>query len=176
MAVFSIGMFMILSVFFLASSGFFELLFDRLGVDLRIINKLLSGEFFDFSNRTYIYELSGEIIKENGIKISGFFADRYYLRNYAEYHDWIAYAHNLILESLIDFGWILGSAMIIALTVLLIRCALRSSQEKKIVLLIISVLVLFRLFVSSSFMIEGLFYTLLGILFSKKEIVKGNSV
>lgn len=134
------------------------------GMEFRTIAELANGNFFDTSTRDLIYEKSVQIIEMNGPKISGLFSDRFYIRQYKQ---WIAYPHNLILEVLIDFGTVLGSLILGLIIFRVVFTILKGSSEKKLLCIMISSLVLCRLMVSSSFMIEGFFYIFIGVIFSK---------
>jgi len=138
-----------------------------LGIDTRVVKMFQEGELFSFSNREVIYETAYEIISCNGTKVSGFFADRYYLRNFSMYSRWIEYPHNIFLEILLDFGIVVGTVLIAILLLRIVQSIIKSHDEKKIVVLMLVFLVMGRLFVSSSYMIEGLFYTMIYFIFCK---------
>lgn len=137
-----------------------------LGINSRTLNMLVSGELISFSTRNEIFDISIAVIKNNKFQISGLFSDRYYIR---EYYSWMAYPHNILLEIFIDFGIILGTVIIILIIALIIRTLSGASKSKKELVCFLIVLSLIRLLVSSSFMIEGMFYLLIGIMFSKQR-------
>lgn len=147
----SVGSFFVSGVFSIIIKGMNELLKNS-GMEFRTIAELANGNFFDTSTRDLIYEKSVQIIEMNGPKISGLFSDRFYIRQYKQ---WIAYPHNLILEVLIDFGTVLGSLILGLIIFRVVFTILKGSSEKKLLCIMISSLVLCRLMVSSSFMIEG---------------------
>lgn len=144
--------------------GTLSSLIESVGVSSRTLEMLASGELTSFASRDRIFQTSLEIAKNNGNVISGLFADRYYLRNTLA---WAAYPHNLILEILIDFGMLWGTVLIILLVFSIIKKFIKKTGDKRSCLGMIIALTIVRLFVSSSFMIEGTFYLFIGLLLSK---------
>lgn len=140
----------------------------------KALMSLINGELFDASNRTYIYQKSFELIMNNGIKINGFFGDRYLLQNSGQYTSWIAYAHNLFLEIYLDFGLLVGSLISLLFIVNVIVRFSVDHGERKILAAIIFLVSFIRLLVSSSFLIEGLFFIYLGLLLPHDKKKKGN--
>lgn len=134
------------------------------GIESRFFTALVQGTLINTSNRTMIYQYCHEIIYRNGIKISGLFADRYYLR---AYRNNIAYAHNFIYELLIDFGWIMGGAILLSFFYIVLQKALRIRKEYMYIYIIFFVIGFGRLMVSSSIVIDILPFYFLGILFNK---------
>lgn len=136
---------------------------NAMGMDSRTMEMLSSNELTSTSTRDDIYELSIYYAKNNLYDIKGFYADRYLLRAFGS---WIAYPHNLVLELMIDLGVLIGGTIsIIILGKYAIR-VIKGNTDKRTVIGILATLVLVRLMVSSSFMIEGSFYTILGLLFN----------
>jgi len=154
-------------VLFLMWNILLELLADVLAafdIHSRTLEMLINGELISFDSRESIIEYSIDGIRKNGNKISGLFADRYYLKNLKMYSDWIEYPHNIFLEFFLDFGYIGGAIISLWLVIGLIKNMLVGQKERKTVMSVLIALVMVRLFVSSSFMIEGLFYTMLGMM------------
>ena len=136
---------------------------ELVGIDSRTMEMLTGNELTSTSTRDHIYEMSLYYVKNNLFDIKGFFADRYFLRLF---DDWIAYPHNLILELMMDLGVVLGgivSALILIKYVIRIK---KGNTDKRTIIGIVATLILVRLMVSSSFMLEGGFYTVLGLLFN----------
>jgi hypothetical protein len=134
-----------------------------MGMDSRTMDMLTGNELFSTSTRDSIYELSMFYIRSNLYDIKGLFADRYMLRIT---DSWIAYPHNLILELMMDFGVILGGLFSLIILFKFVLRLVRGNIEKSTIIGIIATSILVRLMVSSSFMIEGCFYTVLGLLFN----------
>lgn len=137
------------------------------GMESRTMDMLTGNELFSTSTRDYIYELSLYYIKNNLYNIQGLFADRYLLRLT---DDWIAYPHNLILELMIDFGVVIGALLSIIIFIQYIIQIIKSNLEKRTVIGILATIVIIRLMVSSSYMIEGLFYTVVGLLLNPYDM------
>lgn len=148
-----------------------DYLLKIMNISSRTLSALINKRLFDTSNRKFIYDLSMEIIKKNGIKISGIFASLYHLRQFSTR---IAYPHNIILEVLIDFGVLLGSILLCLLVFLIIRRILMGKYSKREFILALVILVICRLMVSSSYMIEGNFLILLGLLLNSKDEIHTN--
>jgi len=136
-----------------------------MGINSRNIDKLVSGEVLDGSNRDFIYDHSISLIKENGISVSGFFSDRQQLRYYRSN---IAYAHNIFYEILLDFGLLLGVLISAYFIFVLVRGLLKGSSTKRDVVLWWTLIVMIRLWVSSSFLVDCNIILLLGLLFNKQ--------
>ena len=64
-----------------------------------------------------------------------------------------------------DFGTVLGTIIGLILVQKVLKHVFIGGEERRRLCIVLSILVFFRLMVSNSFMIEGYFYILLGILF-----------
>lgn len=138
---------------------------NALGLHMEALERIADGKLFDTSTRDIIYEYSFLTILSNGAKVSGLLADRYYLRNFGQYTSWILYPHNIYLELLVDFGAVLGTIISILLTISVVRhMFIKGEEQRKRVGIVLCMLTMVRLFVSSSFVIEGNFYIMLGFL------------
>ncbi|WMJ84229.1 O-antigen ligase family protein [Oscillospiraceae bacterium LTW-04] len=138
---------------------------QSLGLEkMRALEYLANGNLFSTLTRNYIYESAIVSIAANGTKVSGLFADRYYIRQFGR---WIAYPHNLFLELWMDFGTVWGTVLAVILMAKAIENLFIGGEGRKRLYIALSILSLFRLMVSNSFMIEGYFYVLLGFLFGK---------
>lgn len=144
---------------------------DSFGLHMEALDRIASGKLFDTSTRNIYYVYSADIIHTNGSKVSGLLSDRYYLRNYGQYTSWMVYPHNIILELLIDFGTVLGTILSSLLLIKVIRnMFFAGNEDRKRICILICILTMVRLFVSSSFIIEGNFYIMLGFLFGVKKL------
>lgn len=142
---------------------------DLTGISSRSLNALVDGSLLDFSNRENVYKYSLKLIETNGIKISGIFGDRYYLRRIAKT---IAYPHNLALEILIDFGTGLGSIILIGTLVGIIAVFIKCKKDLKMFFFAFLVYGVGRYLVSSSIFIEINFIVFMGLLFNKNILKK----
>ena len=137
------------------------------GIESRNVEMLESSEVFDTSTRDQIYEYSIDFIVRNGTSINGLLADQVYFSSFAS---WVAYPHNIFLELMIDFGFFWGGILSITIIYLYAKRLLFGSYEKRLFIGMFCTIVLVRLLVSSSFIIEGLFYTIIGLLLNNKDI------
>lgn len=142
---------------------------DSFGYHSRTISMLQNSKLFDTSSRELIYSTAVDYIKNNAFAIEGLFGDRYYIRFYESY---IVYPHNLILELMMDFGFFLGGIISAIIFISFFKSLRAGDKNKKIILSSVGSVVLCRLFVSSSFMIEGLFYTLIGLIINSQKKLK----
>lgn len=175
MFVFYLILVVLVAVFFMSGdmvASFLKGITEMFGIESRVLDSLISGELFDTSTRDIIYETSFKVIGRNGSKISGLFADRLYLQEKAS---WIAYSHNLILELLLDFGTVLGTGIAIVIALLTIRSVTVGTDDRRSFGIMICTLSILRLMVSSSFLIEGSFYIMLGLFAGTKEIQKSKT-
>lgn len=168
----------IIGILFLVTGVYtdiFKLIDSILGIHMEGLSRAAQGELFSFATRNDIYNYSFRTILQNGSKISGLLSDRFYLRNAGRHTSWIQYPHNIYLELFIDFGMILGAIISIIITTKVIKSILIGDESRRRLGIVICMLTMVRLFVSSSFLIEGNFYILLGFLFSvkKNKIVLG---
>lgn len=146
-------------------------LVSLLGINSRTLDMLVSGEIFSTTTRAYIYDSSIRALVNHGDNINGIFADRYFVRRYG---DWIAYPHNIFFELLLDFGYVVGSVFSFLLIIIVIMNFIKGSIERKTLVSMLFSIVFLRLFVSSSFIIEGTFYLMLGLFFGVKFTGKNN--
>ena len=105
----------------------------RMNISGRLIEMILSGEILSDSGRNRIWKISMEIIKENGIRGAGFYGDRYII---GKSYYW-GYCHNIFLELWIDYGTIIGTALIFILVASIIRMFIKNQDNEWAALLII---------------------------------------
>ncbi len=138
------------------------------GYESRTISMLKGSELMDTSTREVIYDAATNYIQDNLFTIQGLFGDRSNIRSEFSY---IVYPHNMVLELMMDFGFVYGGIISLAFFILFFYSLIKCYQGKKMILSVIGSIVICRLTVSSSFMIEGLFYFLLGLLISNNSKV-----
>ena len=136
-----------------------------LGMESRTLEMLNSSELTSTSSRDDIYEMSVYFVQRT-TGITGLFADRVMLRNL---NAWMAYPHNLVLELMIDFGMAIGGLISAYILGLFAVRLYKGNLEKKLMIGVVGTAILSRLMVSSSFMIEGPFYLMLGLLLNAKD-------
>lgn len=152
----------------------------------KTINKFLSGDLFEASQRTRIYKSLIHEISEKPLEIRGFYSERIFLGNkYVDTNElgiWITeenqysvYAHNILIEMIFDFGLILGCVMLMWLLVHIIRgfrCAkrIRDSYYLRIMLYFFSIGFL-PLMVSNSYLSYMSFWMFVGMLLQKQSSI-----
>lgn len=120
---------------------------NSIGFTSRTVNKLIAGggAFIESEGRQSIWK---QAINNIGFLGKGLFGDRtVILDEYAH----PAYAHNFVLEILVDFGWIIGLVLVVLLANLFVR-AVRSALT------------------SESTVLVKLTFAMIGIIFAKHMI------
>ena len=151
---------------FLSSNIFTELMQDlsaylgKIGVSNRIVDKFLEEELLDTSGRDNIAEKILLAIKESPLFGYGFFGDRAFLNG--------QYCHNIFYEFLINFGILFGGIMFISLVGLLVVSLFRRKENPALFLMLLCAGFV-KLFLSSSYIIEPMFFMLLGTTFRKNN-------
>lgn len=131
-----------------------------------IMSNILNRTFFESKTRDSIYEAAFKELGDMGLHINGLFGDRIVLDSYGfSAGHTTNYVHNIFLEILLSFGWILGGAFIIWLCMKLgMRLIKKTRESTTVVILFMFCLVFLRLLVSSSFLIDGRFLLLVALL------------
>lgn len=119
-----------------------------------IVKQFLQNQLFSSSGRNAISEIMVREI-HNMKGAYGLFGDRYFTTSYA---------HNIIYESILSFGWI-GSAVFFSLLVALIVTAFYAGYKTGTMLIYTMIVVCFfcKFFVSSSFAIDWSFFYFIGL-------------
>ena len=139
-------------------------LFEQLDIASRTLDKISDNSFFEDSSRDNIRLVLKRGIEENPFGY-GLYGDRYVYSKYIT--EGPEYAHNIIYEFLVDFGIFLGPIFLITLMVLCVKCFYRFKTNVVSLALIILIPDGFiKLFFSNSFLMDTMFFILLGFLFS----------
>lgn len=145
-------------------------------IESRGLETLSDSSFLDFSNRNSIYDYSIHIIETNLFRVSGIFGDRFYLRAFRSN---IAYAHNIFLELLIDFGLFFGIAIIALFVFALLHKFVFIKDKYRLFYIVIVIVFLAKFLVSSSIFIDTGFIIFSGFLLNKgldKKKIKHKSL
>ena len=134
-------------------------LFEHLGVKSRILDTLIAGEVSLDLGRQRMWTQSLSIIQENPVFGAGIFADR---------ASFGIYCHQLFLEVFLDFGIILGSALLLGLAVLCLSSLRTKDLEWRLLFVVFFSLCFVRLMLSSSFWVDTNFWAMLAIAFNIK--------
>lgn len=116
--------------------------------DSYVLRHILSGDLFAHDTRDIIYSNCRNRINTMGLEVSGFYGDRRYCGD--------VYPHNIIYEVLMQWGWIIGSLILLYLLFLIIR-SFRNKDNYPIAFFLLCCL-LGRYFVSGTYVIEGRFW------------------
>lgn len=128
---------------------------QEFGLSVRIFDKLLEGEVAISGGRDIIRETLIYAIKENPFFGYGVCSDRVLAGNYA---------HNIALELWVEFGVFFGTAILIAVIIILFRGYKATKEEgKKGLILVLIFSSFFKLFLSGSYLDEKLLLFLLGL-------------
>lgn len=137
-----------------------NLVLERVNIQSRTLQMLISGETMDDSGRSRIYQLIWSAIKENPVLGYGAFGDRQFI---APQYNW-GYSHSILYELMADFGIPLG----ILILVLLVVWSLLSIVKCKNKLMLYVMMILFsmsaRLLISNTFWGDPYFWMLLAAL------------
>lgn len=129
--------------------------FLSMGVSTRVIERLAAGDFFESTGRDTITETLLLAIGENPFMGYGMGGDMAIVGSYA---------HNLAMEMWTSFGVLLGSALLIGILVVFVRGWLGAREEdEKHILLVLLCVGLLKLYLSNSYLLEGMFFLLLGV-------------
>lgn len=127
----------------------------KMGLSVRVFDKILSRSIGYSSGRNLLY--SRLLTAMNGHEFLGYglFGDRVLINTYA---------HSLPLELWVDFGYIIGTLIFLCILISLIAAFRRTSQESvKAMILVLTLVGVVKLFLSGSFLQEQMLYMLFGI-------------
>ena len=140
------------------------IVFRRFGLSVRIFERLSDGSFFESHGRDSIIEKLTSAIWNNPIIGHGLCSDRTIAGSYA---------HNYAFELWTAFGVILGSVILIATVFIIIGAWMKSTDKNNRSFLLTLICTGFlKLFISSSFLLEGLFFMLMGYCITQIRINK----
>lgn len=135
---------------------FMQMLTFQLGMSTRLFEKYFEGELETSLGRDYIREtLLRELATDNPLYGHGILGSYPYVNTYP---------HNIVLDFLFSFGWILGIALLLSVLYVIIRMLIKYSQNEisktfGILLVVSSIL---SLCFSSTFVDDAMFFMLLG--------------
>ena len=124
------------------------------GMSSSLFDRLNSGEITDSNGRDFIYDSAMNYIYNEGVFGGGMGVDRVVLETYA---------HNLVIELIMDFGILFGGGIVIAYFILLILSFVKSqSLEVKAFIAVLCGRGLIHMLVSGSYIEDGHFFLLIG--------------
>lgn len=131
--------------------------FLDLGFSTRIFDFLLEGDLGKSVGRDSITDTIVRAIQERPFVGYGLLGDRFILQTYA---------HNLVLELWCHFGVIVGTFILLWIASLLIKAIRAQQQDSEIVtfLLMMFCMIIVKLMVSNSYILEQYFFYLIGLM------------
>lgn len=150
----ALSIFAILTYFYNKLIVFIVSLFTKYGINVRIFERIASGTFFESSGRELILEKLKVAIFENPFIGYGLCSDRTISGSYA---------HNYAVELWTAFGVVFGSIILVITLYVIVKALvkLRNSPNGGLLLILICAGFI-KLFISSSFLLEGMFFMLIG--------------
>lgn len=133
---------------------FFRDIIVSIGMSTRVIDSFLQDTLFVSKGRNWIKDLLNDAILQHPYRGYGIGGERTF---------GIVYAHDYIYELLVSFGVIAGSALIIATFYLLINAFIKQQGEKQKTFFLLLICCFFvKLFMSSSYLQEPIFFFMIG--------------
>ena len=137
---------------------FYEWIVERLsvfittlGMSPRLLNYITSGGFFESNSRNVILENLFKMIGKNPLIGYGLASDHIVTGSYA---------HNFVVELWTSFGVVIGTLLCIITAVVIIKSW--ANNKNSIILNVLVFAGFLKLFISNSFLFEGMFFLLLG--------------
>ena len=154
----TIGLTLLLFLYFNFSS-FIMLIanfLQQFGLSTRIADALLLGNFTNDNGRFEIAEFMFQLVKDNNWKGFGIAGDRGWI-------PWMAYSHNIAIELIVSYGLLVGIILFIVILFIIARSfSIADFKQKCFIIAMIFGGGFFKLFLSSSYLLEFQFFMLLG--------------
>jgi len=150
-----IGLFLVADIFFIEIMGVVNQILAEIDFKSRVVELILNNEFEHSRGRAVIREILSNAISESPIVGYGIFGDRAIFGSYA---------HNFFLEIFVAFGIPIG-IVLSSLWVFMLAFALIYSRKNPFLFAFfvpVASAVIFRLMVSSSFLVNPHFYMMMG--------------
>ncbi|MDY4128725.1 hypothetical protein [Peptostreptococcus porci] len=128
-----------------------------------IISKFSEGTIIASSGRDYLTNLGIRYLKHMGLNINGVFFDRTLLPNNI-------YIHNFILETILSFGWIFGTMILVGLLWYIVYTFCKADKNNKRVVIFLVSAYFFRYFLTGSIYDDYIFIVFLSLLYAVNNI------
>lgn len=161
----------IIAIFIVVATPLFDIIFEFMynfakanGLSTRIFIKYMEGDLADGGTRNIIQSKMITAIKRYPLLGSGIMSDRRI----------VGYAHNIVLEFLLNFGVIFGSVLIVAIFALLLKVITKSKDNKDILALVFIFFCrgVVHLFLSGSYLQESNLFLFIGLCFGFLRYIK----
>ena len=130
--------------------------FEEIGFSTRIFDFFIEGDFTKSVGRNTIYSRIADAIADKYVFGYGIMGDRIVLQGTQQ-----LYAHNFFTEIWCEFGVFFGSFLIMWVAYLILKALLKPSKNRMFILMI-TIMVMTKLMLSGSYLVEPYFYLLLG--------------
>lgn len=160
------------AVFILSSNvrnaviGFGIGILSRFGFNTRIFDMMLLGNLNSDNGRDYLGEVVTEMIDSSPFWGNGLFSDRIATSELPWIDSNGVYAHNIILELWCQYGYIIGSILLLLTMLLCIYSVWKEKGDKRVIWCILICTYVGKLFMSSSYLIEPYFFLTVGVCYS----------
>lgn len=132
-----------------------------IGFSTHLIDAIQSNSIFDDSTRTYLFKNFWQAIRQKPLLGYGVLGDRYISLNFFNKP---IYPHNIILEVLVNFGFLIGLPLIIAFAVRVWKALVCCNISVYSTVLVLLSSCIIKLMVSSTFWNDQVFFLLIGVL------------
>ncbi len=136
----------------------------------RTLQMLISGksdDLLDNSGRSRLYGMAFDMIK-NGFFGYGAYGDRYVIGQVF----WVGYTHNIFLEFLIDYGWLIGGTLCILTIADSLNILFRCKNESWWICFVIFFIPATKLLLSGSYWYSESFWAAIAVCLMYKRAVK----
>ena len=139
-------------------------LFEEYNISSRTLYKIKNGSISDDTGRSSIKEVAFEQLEEHPWLGTGIAVERIKINELVMNKDMgSCYPHNLLIEILVQYGYVIGTAIILYLIYLVIKSVQKGNIDEKELLIIIFSIEIIRLMLSSSYLRSSLFFLWLGL-------------
>lgn len=168
-----IGLLLFALIFFVSPLGMILVeailsFLEKMGYNTRIFELLLSGNLTYDNGRNWLYDATLEMIQREPWFGNGIFSDRRATGAIGIGANGVGiYVHNIIYEFWCDFGYILGTALLLLIVLCVIKIVrIKASDENfRLLFMILVISYIGKLFMSSSFLEESGFWLCIGLCF-----------
>lgn len=152
------------------------IIFEKMNLSTRTINKIIEGTLFEDRSRTLLIKHSLELIGNNSFIGVGLGKDRILLASRMRSTDLLSeavgwYPHNIFIELLLQFGVIIGFAFILYIIWHLFISVFKSNLKFRVDVICIFIGIgFFPLLFSGSYVNSPLFFALMGFCLNKEHL------
>lgn len=143
--------------------------------DSRTVQNLINGTISDDNGREELYLIAINMIKQNGLIGLGYgaYGDRYVIR---QAYIWVGYCHNIILELMIDYGFIAGLILTITIVANVLKMLFTNIEQDWKYLFLIFFIPSCKLLLSGSYWYSESFFAAIAVCVSYKLYKKHREI